>query len=144
MVRGLVQKKEVRLAEQQPTQGDATTLDVVARAADVPQQDIERLNPQYVRGMTPPGRRSELRVPEGQGAVFAAAYALIPPEERVTFVEHRVAAGETLSHIARRYGVRVSDIEAANPKVRPRYLKIGALLTVPVAPSVRAGLRVGS
>jgi peptidoglycan lytic transglycosylase D len=119
---------------------DATTLDVVARAAAVPQQEIEDLNPEYVRGMTPPGRRSELRVPEGTGAAFTAAYALIPPEERVTFVEHRVVAGETLSHIARRYGVRVADIEAANPKVRPRYLKVGALLTVPVAPSVRQRL----
>jgi len=119
---------------------DATTLDVVARAASVPQGEIERLNPEYVRGMTPPGRRSELRVPEGLGPAFKAAYALIPPEERVTFLEHRVVAGETLSHIARRYGVRVSDIEAANPGVRPRYLKIGALLTVPVAPSARASL----
>lgn len=119
---------------------DATTLDVVARAASVPQREIERLNPEYVRGMTPPGRRSELRVPEGRGAVFEAAYALIPPEERVTFVEHRIVAGETLSHIARRYGVRVSDIEAANPRVRPRYLKIGALLTVPVAPTARSSL----
>jgi peptidoglycan lytic transglycosylase D len=123
---------------------DATTLDVVARAAAVPQADIERLNPQYVRGMTPPGRPSELRVPEGAGPTFATAYALIPPEERVTFVEHRVAAGETFSHIAVRYGVRVADIQAANPALRPRYLKIGSLVTVPVAPSVRPGAQTGS
>jgi membrane-bound lytic murein transglycosylase D len=116
---------------------DATTLDVVARAAQVPQRDIERLNPQYLRGITPPGRRSALRVPEGHGPQFEAAYAQIPPAERVTFVEHRVAEGETLSHIALRYGVRVSEIEAANPGIRPRYLRVGRLLTVPVAPSAR-------
>jgi membrane-bound lytic murein transglycosylase D len=116
---------------------DATTLDVVARAAGASQDDIERLNPEYVRRMTPPGRASSLRVPEGRGAAFEAAYARIPPEERVTFVMHRVVRGETLSHIAVRYGVRVAEIEAANPGIRPRFLTVGRTLTVPVAPSAR-------
>jgi len=120
---------------------DATTLDVVARAAGVPQSDIERLNPEYVRGMTPPGRESQLRVPEGQGPAFEAAYAAIPPEERVSFVEHRVSQGETLSHIAVRYGIRVADLEAANPGIRARYLRVGRILTVPVAPSARRTAR---
>lgn len=122
---------------------DATTLDVVARAAGAPQQEIERLNPQYVRRMTPPGRSSPVRVPAGRGPAFEAAYAGIPPEERVTFVMHRVAQGETLSHIAVRYGVRVGDIEAANPGIRPRYLRVGGTLTVPVAPSARASVQTG-
>jgi len=120
---------------------DATSLDVIARAASVPQEDIERLNPQFVRGMTPPGKVSLVRVPEGRGSAFVAAYALIPPDERVSFVEHRVASGETLSHIALRYGVRVADIQAANPRVRPRALRVGTLLTVPVAPSARSTVR---
>lgn len=117
---------------------DATTLDVVAQAAAVSLDEIERLNPQFVRGMTPPGRAAALRVPLGQGATFEHNYAEIPPQERVTFVEHRVEAGETLSHIAVRYGVLVADLNAANPGIRPRFLRIGTVLTVPVAPSVRS------
>jgi membrane-bound lytic murein transglycosylase D len=116
---------------------DATTLDVVASAAEVTLGDIERLNPQFVRGMTPPNRPSELRVPQGRGPTFERNYAEIPPAERVTFVEHRVEEGETLSHIAVRYGVLVADLDAANPGLRPRYLRIGTVLTVPVAPSAR-------
>jgi membrane-bound lytic murein transglycosylase D len=123
---------------------DATTLDVVARAAGAEQHEIERLNPQYVRRMTPPGRASAVRVPAGRGSAFEAAYASIPPEERVTLVMHRVARGETLSHIAARYGVRVGDIEAANPGIRPRYLRVGGTLTVPVAPSARRSVQTGS
>lgn len=118
---------------------DATTLDVVAMAAESSLDEIERLNPQYARGMTPPGRSSQLRVPEGRRRTFEVNYSQIPPDERVTFVEHRVEAGETLSHIALRYGVLVADINAANPGLRPRFLRIGAMLTVPVAPSVRGG-----
>lgn len=122
---------------------DATTLDVIARAAAVPQAEIERLNPQFVRGITPRGRTTVIRVPEGTGAAFTAAYALVPPEERVSFVEHRVVRGDTLSHIALRYGVRVADIQAANPGVRPQALRIGVMLTVPVAPSARGSLAGG-
>jgi membrane-bound lytic murein transglycosylase D len=120
---------------------DATTLDVVARAAGVSQAEIERLNPQYVRRMTPPGRTSTLRVPEGHGPAFEEAYERIPANERVSFVMHRIAQGETLSHIAVRYGVRVADIEAANPGVRARYLRVGRTLTVPVAPSARRAMQ---
>jgi len=123
----------VRAAYDEVLVPDATTLDVVAGAAGVEQTLIEALNPHVVRGITPPGTPVTLRVPEGTGARFTARYARIPPEERVSFVEHRVAAGETLSHIAVRYGLRVEDLSAANPGVRARYLRIGTVLTVPVA-----------
>lgn len=116
---------------------DQTTLDVIARAADVPHEEIVRLNAEFVRGITPPGRTSRLRIPEGRARTFALNFARIPAEERVTFIEHVVRAGETLSTIAVRYGVRSTDIEAANPSLRARSLPIGARLTVPVAPSAR-------
>ena len=118
---------------------DATTLDVVAEAADTTLEEIERLNPEVVRGITPPGRETIVRVPAGQGWLFRERYALIPPDERVTFVEHEVVAGETLSHIAKKYGIPLSDLQAANPRARPRSLQIGQRLTVPIAPRARSG-----
>jgi membrane-bound lytic murein transglycosylase D len=116
---------------------DATTLDIVARAAGTSLEEVERLNPQLLRGITPPGRRYTLRVPEGLGARFTTSYAAIPPAERVSFVEHRVVQAETLSHIARRYRLSVAELEAANPSVRARYMRVGARLTVPLASSAR-------
>lgn len=113
---------------------DATSLDVIARAAGVDQDVVEELNPQLLRGMTPPGVAVRIRLPAGTGDAFREAYALIPPDERVSFLEHRVAQGETLSHIAVRYGVRVADLQAANPSVRPRFLRVGMVLTVPLVP----------
>jgi len=111
---------------------DATSLDVVARASGIDQDEVERLNPHVMRGVTPAGVRVTLRLPAGAGDLFRARYAELPSSERVTFVEHRVASGETLSHIATRYGLRVADIEQANPGLRARFLRVGALLTVPV------------
>jgi len=113
---------------------DATTLDVVARAAGVDQEAVEHLNPELVRGITPRGEATVLRVPPGSAARFREEYALIPPSERVSFVEHRVQPGETLGHIAIRYGVPVREVREANPGLRPRYLQIGQRIIVPVAP----------
>jgi membrane-bound lytic murein transglycosylase D len=116
----------------------------VAEAAGVSLEEIERLNPEIVRGLTPPGRETILRVPSGQGWSFRERYALIPPEERVSYVEHQVAKGETLSHIANKYGVRLSDLQAANPTVRPRSLRIGQRLTVPISPRSRSKASTGA
>jgi membrane-bound lytic murein transglycosylase D len=111
---------------------EATTLDVLARAAEADESEIRRLNPELYRGFTPPGREYSLRIPEGKADVFATNYAAIPPGERMTVVEHSVERGETLSHIALRYGISVRDLQAANPDVRPRYLRLGTRLTVPI------------
>lgn len=118
---------------------DATSLDVVARAAGVDEEEIIRLNPQYHRGFTPPGSERVVRVPEGRGRAFEVAYAEIPASERVSFMEHRVARGETLSHIARRYGVSVAELQGANGNLDPRRLQVGQDLIVPIG-----GAPVGS
>lgn len=114
---------------------DGISLDVMARAAEVDLRDLEELNPQLLRGVTPFGGGTKLRVPEGMGEGFAAAIEAIPPGERISFLEHAVARGETLTHIARLYGVPVSDIQAANPALQPRRMQIGQRVVVPRAPS---------
>jgi membrane-bound lytic murein transglycosylase D len=123
---------------------DAASVDVIAQAAEVPQAAIEALNPQLVRGLTPAGVRTALRVPDGRGDLFQRNFAEIPSEERVTFVEHVVVRGETFSHIARMYAVQVGDIQAANPRIEPRRLQIGQRVIVPKAPSARAALRASA
>jgi len=122
---------------------DATSLDVVAQAAGVGQKEVEDLNPQLLRGLTPAGVPTRVRLPVGSGVAFTDAYPRIPPEERVTFREHVVAAGETLSHIAVDYGVSVDDLRAANPRIEPRRMQVGQRVVVPTAPSAREGSRTG-
>lgn len=118
---------------------DATSLDVVARAAGVPLEDVERLNPHILRGYTPPERETVLRIPDGTGARFEERYARIPASERVSFVEHKLGRGETLTHLAMRYGVGLGELRAANPGLRPRRLQIGQWIVVPRSPTAEAG-----
>ncbi|MFQ5745700.1 MAG: LysM peptidoglycan-binding domain-containing protein [Gemmatimonadota bacterium] len=120
---------------------DATSFDVIARASGASESEVRRLNPQFLRNVTPPGRRSDVRVPRGRGDRFAVAYGKIPASERVTWLVHTVTRGQTLSHIAMRYGTTVTAIRAANRNVNPRRLQIGQRLVVPRAAPAGAGLR---
>jgi membrane-bound lytic murein transglycosylase D len=112
---------------------DATGLDVLAKLADTSVAAMLELNPQFVRGITPPGRSVIVRVPRGTGARVAISYADLPINERVTFVDHYVAAGQTLSGIAQRYQVTVTMLQAANPHLRAHALRIGQRIIVPMS-----------
>jgi membrane-bound lytic murein transglycosylase D len=121
---------------------DATSFDVIAEAAGTTEDEIRRLNPHYLRRVTPPDRAAEVRVPKGSAETFTVAYAAVPPSERVTWLEHVVTRGQTLSHIASRYGVSVASIRASNNNVNPKRLQIGQKLIIPR--SGRATTRVAS
>jgi len=123
---------------------DMTGLDVVARLADTTVAAIRELNPQYLRLTTPPNTKSVVRLPVGQGDSTVAAYSVLPARQRVTFIEHFMAGGETLGHIARRYHVNQAMLLAANPKLNPRRVRIGQRVVVPTGgvPSTRVARRM--
>jgi LysM repeat protein len=62
----------------------------------------------------------------GSGSAPAAA-AAAAPEGGV----HIVQSGDTLSGIAKRYGVALSRLQEANPTVNPRALQIGQRIVIP-------------
>ncbi len=108
-----------------------TSFDVLARLADTTVAALRELNPQYLRLTTPPNGTWVVRVPVGHGAAAAEAYAALPASQRVTFREHIVRRGETMSGLARRYGVALADLRAANPRIRSAALRSGQLVIVP-------------
>jgi membrane-bound lytic murein transglycosylase D len=117
-----------------------TGLDVIARLADTTVAAIRELNPQFLRLATPPAKASVVRLPKGRGSQTIAAYAELPPEKRVTFVEHFVARGETMGHIARKYRVSSRLLAEANPKANPRRLRIGQRLIVPTGGAISSSM----
>ena len=114
---------------------NATSLDVVAEAANAELEAVVALNPHLVQRVTPVGTSWSVRIPPGGALQFAERLAEIPEDDRVTFLQHRVASGETLGHIAEDYGIRVSQLRAANPGVSPRRLQIGQNLIIPKGPA---------
>jgi membrane-bound lytic murein transglycosylase D len=112
---------------------DATGLDVLARLADTTTAALLELNPQFIRGVTPPGREVTVRVPRGRGTLVAERFDTLPVTARITFVDHYVARGQTLSEIARQYRVSVTMIQGANPSLKPRALRVGQRLIIPMS-----------
>lgn len=112
---------------------DATGLDVLARLADTSIAAILELNPQFARGITPPGRNVVVRMPRGRGTLAAERYDSLPVTARVTFVDHYVARGQTLSEIAKRYHVSVAMIESANGHLKAHALRVGQRIIIPMS-----------
>jgi membrane-bound lytic murein transglycosylase D len=117
-----------------------TGLDVIARLADTTVAAIRELNPQFLRLATPPAKASVVRLPAGRGPATVTAYADLPPEKRVTFVEHFVARGETMGGIARKYRVSSRLLADANPRVNSRRLRIGQRLIVPTGGAISSSM----
>lgn len=121
-----LQFDEIRVSE-------ATGLDVLARLADTTTDALLELNPQFVRGVTPPGREVTVRVPRGAGTRTAERYDTLSATSRITFVEHYVTRGQTLSDIAKQYRVSASLIQGANPSLRTRTLHVGQRVVIPMS-----------
>ncbi len=112
-----------------------TDLEVIARLAGADYQLITRLNPELKRWSTPPGdKHYQVRLPAGSLDAFVEGYAALPAKNRANFVRHQVKSGDTLLAMAKRYGVRVEDIQKLNKIRDARALKVGANLIVPLNP----------
>ena len=101
---------------------------------------FKRHNPAYdalVRDdklYVPPGHR--IRVAPGEGAAFLTAYAQLDDAylhdtQREAFVRHRVARGETLSEIARRFATSAAHLQRLNGLSSVHHLRAGQSLRIP-------------
>jgi membrane-bound lytic murein transglycosylase D len=113
--------------------GHAIDLRLVAESIDVDLDTLRLLNPQLLRLVTPPAPNFVLRLPEGTAEHFQAEIAAIPPEKWVSYRQHRVADGDTLSALAKQYRVATTAIADANGLDLKALLPVGQKLIIPAA-----------
>ena len=112
-----------------------TDLQVIARSAGVPVEEIIDLNPELKRWCTPPASERApylLRLPKGTQEHFAENLAKIAPQERLTFQVHKVKKGDTLSAIAAAYHSAPEAIMQFNRMRNARSLRLNTELVIPV------------
>jgi membrane-bound lytic murein transglycosylase D len=109
-----------------------TTLGTVARAAGVRQDAVESLNPELVRGRTPPDRAAgPVRLPPGTAPAYAQGIeGARGAADRVETVVLRF--GESLDDVARARGVSLRDLKKLNAVKDTGELRAGATVIVPV------------
>ena len=122
-------------------------LQQISDVLQIPIEEIRSLNPQYRRDIIPGNIRPyALILPsqqvyafiEAQDAIFAHNQELYARRFAVepaglapgTTVYHKVRKGETLSGIAQKYGVSVSNLRSWNNLRKNSYLRIGQRLAV--------------
>jgi membrane-bound lytic murein transglycosylase D len=95
--------------------------------------DLKNLNPELLRQFTPPNMQPyPLRIPKGKKNKFLAAYEKMPSSKETSFVRHKINRGETVSTIARKYGVSQYAIFEANNLNRRSKIYAGKEIVIPV------------
>jgi membrane-bound lytic murein transglycosylase D len=113
--------------------GRAIDLRLVAETIDVDVETLRALNPALLRMATPDDSSFELHLPVGTAEKFSDEIAEIPAEKWVSWRRHRVAQGETLTAIAKKYRVTPAAIADANNLERSAALEPGEKLIIPAA-----------
>ena len=129
---GFVVPPASRLAYDQVTVDGALDVRVLAKRMHAPVESLRALNPALLYDLTPPDRRTRLRVPKGTLAQSEAALAALPRTQRLEYVAYRVQRGDTLSGIARRMHASIDSLRQFN-RLKGTRLKLGQELVVPSA-----------
>ncbi|MCW9014335.1 MAG: LysM peptidoglycan-binding domain-containing protein [Gammaproteobacteria bacterium] len=107
----------------------------LAMAAELAELDLEtiyRLNPGYNRWATDPYGPHKLLVPVDNAEALKQGLSQLPKSERIKWKRHKIKNGETLSHIADRYSVSVSNLKRLN-NLRSNNIRVGKHLVIPVS-----------
>lgn len=111
-------------------------LATIATAAGTTVDRIKELNPELLRDRIPSDDPTgyAVHVPvESRGDLATILNDIPAPEQpSVTFVTHKVGRGESLTAIADKYGVSVTDICSANRMSPKSNVRRGARLRIPV------------
>lgn len=122
---------------------DCVDLRILARCAGTDVETLRDLNPELLRPHTPPGVTGyRLRIPKGSTELFAQNYASVPDDQKKQWVVHKVRRSETLSTIARRYGLTTAVLKEVNNIKSERRLSLGTTLAIPVSPEEMANVKV--
>jgi membrane-bound lytic murein transglycosylase D len=105
-------------------------LSLLAEHAGLAGTELKKANGELYYGITPPDSNYQIKVPSSHKAAIESVLAdtEIP---LIKYYFHTIHSGDTLSEIAQRYGIPISQITSHNPGLRPQYLKIGQRLIIP-------------
>lgn len=107
-------------------------LNIVSRLADVPIGDLYDINPGLNRWATAPDGPHRILVPVDKRDTLLEGLSSLPEDSWIRWQRHHIRRGETLSEIARRYGVSVWAIQRAN-RLPGALIREGQDLMIPIS-----------
>jgi membrane-bound lytic murein transglycosylase D len=124
----------------------STPLAAIAKATNSTVAELRELNPHLLRGMTPPRKTFQVRVPRGAAVGFDSALAGLPKEDRVATKTLESRKGSTVDGLAEKNGISSASLIAFNPHLRrlkpSGRLVPGQAILIPSPAVARAALNV--
>jgi membrane-bound lytic murein transglycosylase D len=116
-----------------------TSIGAVARAVGVSIDQARDLNPHFLRGVTPPGKPSQVRLPVGMAANFQAQFDSLPEDARAAFSKVTTKKGQTLASIAKGRTVTARMLAWYNPSLSAtKRLPVGRTVLIPAGHVIAA------
>ena len=113
---------------------DQLDLKVASRLAGVKPEDLLALNAGFNRWVTHPDGPHHLLLPVDAVEQFKTGFAQLPDDQRLRWERYKIRSGDTLSHIARKYGISVAAIKQAN-NLKGSNIRAGKHLMIPLSGS---------
>lgn len=111
-----------------------TSLAVLSRLSETPLEQLRELNPELLRGTTPPGAY-QLRVPPGTSMATARVLANLPVNQRLDFTSYTIRRKDTLAKVAARFKLSPEDLLTANNMSSAQF-RVGQTIQVPPPPAM--------
>ncbi len=112
----------------------------LAKKLSIPTSTLRKWNPELLKDSIPPRQFRKqstyaLRVQKQHVQKFAEIESQLQaiPETKKTIRTHRIAKGETLDKIAKRYQVTVKELLDNNPQVKSRKIAVGTIIRMPAS-----------
>jgi membrane-bound lytic murein transglycosylase D len=106
--------------------GPSTPLAAIAAASCTNVAMIKDLNPQILRGMTPPKDSLRVRIPRGTADSFAVTLAALPSAAHTAYKTVESKKGQSVASVANKNGLTAQQLAMFNPKIKR--LKSGNLV----------------
>ena len=106
----------------------------VAKALDVEEENLRRLNPELRQSITPPNSKKpyHINLPLNMSQTFLDNYPKIAAINKTSLIVYHVQAGENLSVISKMFGIKPDIIIAANTIKNPNRILPGQELYIPI------------
>lgn len=122
--------------------GKPIDLRVAAKCADVSYEDIKALNPELIKWVTPVSHNEyKLKIPASAKDRFKENYAALQPENHLGEDKLKVMKAQRLDKVAKKQGVPVVLLAAANNMESHAVVSPGTELVIPFTPPAGESFR---
>lgn len=121
----------------------ATAVASLTLATGAPLDSLREHNPHLLRGATPPGAETWVRVPVGYAPEsFTHDFHALPDSVRAAWKPVKVKKATTLASMAKAHGMTATQLRWYNPKLKGTKVAAGATINVPTRLAISGAFAV--